>query len=203
MPSVLARCENCRGKLKIWPKKLSFPFTCDNFACTKPALGAGALRFNCFVCDFDLCELCVGIQPVNEKKGCQRWQTHRNSGELYQKENTVHFSHLNNAESAYPDPLVRGKTPLVVINNELRTYNEYENPFNARVQEDTINQSSTSGRGSEKGLNPGVFCPDIHRSYESLPMSSLGRPMAFAQGRGRSRSELKLNNFGRQQDEYL
>ena len=55
------RCPKCRSRLKLWPANHGPPFACSSSNC--PIVGriksTGQNRFNCFSCNFDLCESCV------------------------------------------------------------------------------------------------------------------------------------------------
>ena len=55
------RCPKCRARLRLWPANHGPPFTCSSSNC--PIVGriksSGQNRFNCFTCNFDLCESCV------------------------------------------------------------------------------------------------------------------------------------------------
>merc|ERR1711892_1262112 len=70
-------CPHCRGQLKLWPAK-GCPFLCDDWAPKKgkkckskgreiPSRGEN--RFNCFVCDYDLCEECVIARGAQKHSG--------------------------------------------------------------------------------------------------------------------------------------
>jgi len=55
------RCPKCGARLRVWPANHGPPFSCSSSHC--PIVGrvrsSGSNRFNCFLCNFDLCESCV------------------------------------------------------------------------------------------------------------------------------------------------
>ena len=54
-------CPKCEKLLRQWPERGSF-FTCDDSAChvrDQKIVNTGRNRFNCFVCDYDLCITCA------------------------------------------------------------------------------------------------------------------------------------------------
>lgn len=64
-------CYNCGKSLRLWPANKGPPFLCDNLAWCSLAgeeiINTGGNRFNCFLCDFDICLGCA--QGTMEKAG--------------------------------------------------------------------------------------------------------------------------------------
>ena len=56
-------CPKCGSRLKQWPSR-GPEFYCEGVGCTR--VGGidnnGSNRFNCFICDYDLCLQCVRRQ---------------------------------------------------------------------------------------------------------------------------------------------
>ena len=174
-----ARCYTCKGRLKIWPRKLGLPYTCDNFSCEKPRLGASVVRYNCFVCDFDLCEVCVGSQLKREKNDKVLGLT----SELYQNENTDQRIPPDKRNPFNPEEGLN-KNPVIVISGEMQHYNEYQNPFDPvdNVQDGQYPHPS-------QGYHISTFGPDIRRSYECLNLTESQGCM----GRARSQVDIRLS----------
>ena len=73
------RCPKCRARLKLWPANHGPPFACSSSNC--PIVGriksTGQNRFNCFSCNFDLCESCVNRKLGKTVMGWEEEQTRR------------------------------------------------------------------------------------------------------------------------------
>ena len=183
LDSIVCRCERCRGRLKVWPKKLGAPFTCDNFGCDNPSLGSKSARFNCFPCDYDLCKDCATNQPQrgDKKKGKSRQILLRDLGESYQNDKMDDpQGGLNNSRKQLQMP-PQSKLPTVLINDNSSeqyhalSYHDYQNPLDNphHRQQQVFAQLGfqSSVAITEKQLNPhdmNRLTTDLRRSCENL-----------------------------------
>jgi len=73
------RFPKCRARLKLWPANHGPPFACSSSNC--PIVGrirsTGQNRFNCFSCNFDLCESCVNRKLGKTVMGWEEEQRRR------------------------------------------------------------------------------------------------------------------------------
>ena len=69
-PFTFARCPKCENRLRQWPDRGTY-FTCDGANCplgeAAKIVNNGENRFNCFVCDYDLCLTCVRRTDEEER----------------------------------------------------------------------------------------------------------------------------------------
>ncbi|TRY70488.1 hypothetical protein TCAL_10104 [Tigriopus californicus] len=79
-PKPGLRCPRCHKRMRLWTKGLGPPFKCCSSDC--PILGTiqnnGQNRFNCFPCDYDLCDSCWRRQLPESR--AQRTGNSRPSG---------------------------------------------------------------------------------------------------------------------------
>ena len=64
-----ARCAKCHGRLRLIPREMWKKFECKNREChhfparvVMQSENSGANRYNCFPCDFDMCDECVELE---------------------------------------------------------------------------------------------------------------------------------------------
>jgi len=165
LPPIQAKCDNCRGRLKVWPKDLGYPFICDNFACTKPHCRAEAPRYNCFVCDFNLCDHCVQAQQIDLGEGGQIEQDiGDHHGQVHQEE-----------EYGQHDP------PMILVTSQGHNYQEFQNPLQQLSENAGLDTFYPDTRRSY------VCLPD---SSSPSPYSS-----HFDSRLERSRTEVTLSNI--------
>eukprot|EP00092_Neocalanus_flemingeri_P009409 GFUD01010123.1.p1 GENE.GFUD01010123.1~~GFUD01010123.1.p1 ORF type:complete len:235 (-),score=60.06 GFUD01010123.1:4-708(-) len=90
------RCAKCKDRLRIWPDQKSPLFYCDTDLPTCPCNGkeessSGGNRYNCFLCDYDLCRGCVKAMEsdcvINIEENPTFDKTAPDKGEGYMDEN--------------------------------------------------------------------------------------------------------------------
>ncbi|XP_023341120.1 uncharacterized protein LOC111711101 [Eurytemora carolleeae] len=82
------KCPKCESRLRLWPEGRGPSFSCDSddsLECADKGSqikNNGKNRYNCFLCDYDLCESCVQkMSEKLEKSDCisVHWSNHGSS----------------------------------------------------------------------------------------------------------------------------
>lgn len=153
MPRSDVPCKHCGELLRIWPCNIGNPFfTCKEPGC--PSNGEqirnnSANRFNCFICDFDMCRRCGDLRILTCISAIPDQMEELPSGSAAAK--------------------VKWRNGKKRSSNALKPTN-YRNSFHSEAS----NSSATLSGGPEGGMSPFLGVAMLGHALASSPSFFLG-----------------------------
>lgn len=177
-------CPTCKRRLRQWPEKMGPPFKCSSKSCAilGEIMSNGANRFNCFECDFDLCDSCARRKLDNLAKRSSSSSSSNNGGPLL----TPRRSSSRRSTKTYPEDKSLSRGSTIIDRDTKRTKS-------SSLTVDSIGQQRLSREGSARKRNPETEDGDNNKKYKSCSLDVEDETLQTSSRRGSSRRKEKGN----------